>query len=309
MENNQQIDDIIRRALAEDLGSSGDITTLATISPIVKASADFLAKADGVLAGLQIANRVFQIIDPQLTVHWTKYEGDHIKKGEYFGRVSGSARSILVGERLALNLLQRMSGIATATAAMVQQIKKYAPTSKTQILDTRKTVPGLRYLDKLAVKAGGGSNHRFGLYDMVLIKDNHISAAGGITQAITQVQKYLTQISKNKNKTEVIPIEVEAQTLDEVREVLRVGGVDRILLDNMVKISIDKDNGSRIIDISMLREAVQIIGGKFKTEASGNVTVETVGPIASSGVDFISSGALTHSVLALDISLKIKQKL
>lgn len=286
----QSIDELILLALREDVGS-GDVSTNATIAPETQAEGRFLAKADGVLAGKFVAERVFALVDEALQVEWTANDGDFLTKGTYFGTVKGKARSLLVAERLALNLMQRMSGIATATQLMVEAVKPH----HAQILDTRKTVPGLRFLDKWAVKIGGGTNHRIGLFDMVMIKDNHITASGSITNAIQAARAYLFA-----NQIEV-PIEVETRTLAEVDEVLSVGGIDRIMLDNMTKVLSD---GS--FDVSMLQEAVAKIDKRFPTEASGNVTLERVNQIAATGVDYISSGALTHSVIALDISLKIK---
>lgn len=280
------LDILLKRALAEDVGD-GDVTTLATIPAEQRGEAHFLAKADGVLAGLAVAERVFAAVDSHLEVSWAANDGAQATKGLLFGTVSGSARSILTAERLALNLMQRMSGIATLASRMA---KAAYPA---RILDTRKTAPGLRLLDKWAVIIGGGSNHRIGLYDMVLIKDNHIASAGSIEKAILATHKYLD--AQNLS----LPIEIETRTLAEVDEVMRVGQVDRVLLDNMVT----RDGPA--IDTSMLEEAIRRIDGQFQTEASGNVTLETVSAIGKTGVDFISSGALTHSVTALDISLKI----
>ena len=284
----KHISALIDNALTEDLGA-GDVTTASTIPPDTKATASFLAKEAGTLAGLYIAQRVFHAIDPVLEVFWSKTDGDSVDKAEVFGTVIGSAHVILSGERLALNILQRMSGIATATHHMVHAAAPF----NARILDTRKTVPGLRLLDKWAVKLGGGDNHRIGLYDMILIKDNHIAAAGGIQQAIKAAQQFRTQHDAN------LEIEVETRTLEEVEEALMTGGIDRLLLDNMVYI----DEGE--INTFMLEQAVQMVNGRYVTEASGNVTLDTVPAIAATGVDFISSGALTHSVKALDISLKI----
>ena len=280
------LDALITRALAEDVGT-GDVTTLATIPEACRADAHFLAKEDGVVAGLAVAERVFAAVDGTLKVRWTAADGDSVPAHTVFGTVEGKARAILTAERLALNLMQRMSGIATAAHRMAGAARPAT------ILDTRKTAPGLRLLDKWAVRLGGAANHRVGLYDMVLIKDNHIAAAGGIEAAIHATHIYLHAHHLT------LPIEIEARTLDEVDEVLRVGGVDRGLLDNMVH------RHGEGFDTARLAEAVQRIGGRFETEASGNVTLETVPAIAATGVDFISSGALTHSVHALDISLKI----
>ena len=281
------IDALIDRALAEDVGS-GDVTTLATIPAERRATATFLAKESGVLAGLAVAERVFAALSPEIVIRWDAADGDAVAAGTRFGTVTGPARAILVGERLALNLMQRMSGIATATRAMADAA------GDATILDTRKTVPGLRVLDKWAVRLGGGTNHRVGLYDMFLVKDNHIAAAGSIRAAIEAARAYRAEHAPD------LAIEIETRTLAEVDEVLAVGGVDRVLLDNMVEVG---DDG--LVDVTMLAEAVRRVDGAFETEASGNVTLATVPAIAATGVDFISSGALTHSVRALDISLKI----
>ncbi len=287
---------LLRQALDEDLGT-GDVTTEATIPSETQATAYFLAKADGVLAGLQVAERVFALMDPAVEITWTQQDGDAVTTGTTFGTVTGPARALLIGERLALNLMQRMSGIATATRRMVDAVGPHP----TRILDTRKTVPGLRYLDKAAVALGGGKNHRIGLFDMILIKDNHIAAAGGIRPAIRAAQAYRIQQDRP-----TLYIEIETRTLDEVDEVLDVwaetnGNIERVLLDNMAQM---QEDGT--LDTSMLQEAVQRIDGRIATEASGNVTLGTVPAIAATGVDFISSGALTHSVTALDISMKIR---
>lgn len=284
----QELTALIERALTEDIGQ-GDVTTESTIPLDTRATASFLAKEAGTLAGLYVAQRVFHALDPVLEVFWSKTDGHTVEKGEVFGTVIGSAHAILSGERLALNLMQRMSGIATATHHMVHAAAPFGA----RILDTRKTVPGLRVLDKWAVKLGGGENHRIGLFDMILIKDNHIASAGGIQQAIMAAQQYRTARDSS------LEIEVETRTLEEVQDAIDTGGIDRLLLDNMVVV--DGDN----IDTSMLEQAVQMIDGRYATEASGNVTLKTVPAIAATGVDFISSGALTHSVKALDVSLKV----
>ncbi|XP_024027583.1 nicotinate-nucleotide pyrophosphorylase [carboxylating], chloroplastic isoform X3 [Morus notabilis] len=260
---------VIKLALAEDAGDRGDVTSLATIPQDAEVEAHFLAKEDGVVAGIALAEMVFHEVDPSLKVEWSRKDGDSIQKGLKFGKVYGTAYSIIVAERVALNFIQRMSGIATLTKVLI----------------------------------GGGRNHRMGLFDMVLIKDNHISAAGGVTNAVRAVYMYL---EKNNLKMEV---EVETRTLDEVHEVLNYASqtktsLTRIMLDNMV---VPLPNGD--VDVSMLKEAVKLINGRFETEASGNVTLETVHRIGGTGVTYISSGALTHSVKALDISLKIDTEL
>lgn len=281
------IDALIDRALAEDVGS-GDVTTLATVPAGQAAAAYFLAKQDGVLAGLGVAERVFAALSHEVVVMWSATDGDAVTDGTRFGTVEGPARALLTGERLALNLMQRMSGIATATRRMVD-----AAAGGATILDTRKTAPGLRTFDKWAVRLGGGQNHRTGLYDMILVKDNHIAAAGGVREAVEAARSY-----RAKHDPSLL-IEVETRTLDEVDELLGIGVVDRVLLDNMVRVD------GETVDVSMLAEAVRRIDGQLQTEASGNVTLATVPAIAQTGVDYISSGALTHSVVALDISLKI----
>jgi nicotinate-nucleotide pyrophosphorylase (carboxylating) len=292
--HSENIDEILRRALSEDIGS-GDVTTEATIDPDARASGEFRVKAAGVISGTAIVARVFALLHQSTHIDWDVSDGDHVVPGAVLGRLSGNARAILTGERTALNILQRMSGIATATSNLVAAVKG----SGTVILDTRKTAPGLRVLDKLAVRAGGGSNHRWGLDDMVLIKDNHIVSAGGIVQAITRARRMLTERQEPNLK-----IEVEARTLDEVREVIHhleaTGDPGRIMLDNMAHLTSEGR-----IDTTILREAIDIVGGRLETEASGNVTVETAPAIAAAGVDFISSGSLTHSVIALDISLDL----
>jgi len=274
----------IAAALAEDAGGVGDITTLATISPATSAEAQLLAKADGVLAGQALADAVLAAVDPALKAEWRVLDGGRLRRGDVFATFRGSAHSILVAERVVLNFMQRMSGIATATAAMV------AAARPARILETRKTAPGLRLLDKWAVLIGGGENHRMGLYDMVMIKDNHIAAAGGITAAVARTAEWLAAHGRSGT-----PVEVEAATLEDVAEALRgCGGggcVTRIMLDNM--------------DCATMAAAVALVGDLAETEASGNVTLERVPLIAATGVTFISSGALTHSVQALDISLNI----
>lgn len=280
--------DLVGRALEEDIGS-GDVTTAATVPRSTQAEARFVAKEDGVLAGRRVAELVMHQIDDRLEFSWTRGDGETIYDGTTFGMVRGDAASILSAERLALNFMQRMSGIATETRRYVDAVRGHG----TRILDTRKTAPGLRMLDKWAVKLGGGENHRIGLFDMILIKDNHIAAAGGIENAIASAREYAG--------SRMLKIEVETRTLDEVQAVVEHVGVDMILFDNMVNIG----TGGRI-DVSRLREAVDLVGGRMETEASGNVTLQTVEAIARTGVNYISSGALTHSVRALDISLQMQ---
>lgn len=265
-----------------------------------QASASFVAKADGVIAGLYVATVVFEKVHKDVDMTWMVNDGDTVKAGQVLGVASGPAHGILVGERIALNYMQRMSGIATQTAAMVKAI---GCCTRTRLLDTRKTVPGLRLLDKWAVKIGGGENHRIGLYDMMMIKDNHIAAAGSLQKAVHAAEEYMQ--AKNIRR----PLEVETRTIEEVNEVLEVidaspdsSMVTRIMLDNMAT---KKDDGS--VDVSMLEEALRLIGDRHvETEASGNVTLGTIRHIAKTGVQFISTGSITHSVTALDISLLIQ---
>lgn len=271
------IEQIIRNALAEDIGS-GDVTTLGTIAADARLRGQFLAKADGVVAGLAVVQQVFALLDPGVNIVWHLREGGTVTRGEVIGTIQGPGRAILSGERVALNLMQRMSGIATLTRQYVAAVDG----TRAVIMDTRKTVPGLRILDKWAVRLGGGQNHRFGLFDMALIKDNHIAAAGSITAAVAGVRA---------SDSQQRPIEVEVTNLAQLEEALALH-VDRIMLDNM--------------NLQQMAEAVRITGGRIPLEASGNVNLETVAAIAATGVDYISSGALTHSVQALDISLDVQ---
>ena len=287
------LDETIRRALAEDVGS-GDVTTLATVAADTPAEARLQAKEDGVVAGLEVAARVFAAVDADVTVRWQAEDGAVVNEGKVVGTLSGPAHSLLTGERLALNFLQRMSGIATATARFVKAARPHGA----KILDTRKTAPGLRPLDKWAVRLGGGANHRLGLFDLILIKDNHIVAAGSIEAALEAARTHRAARAPN------LKIEIETRTLEEVRAVVGAhqqhGGVDFVLLDNMARAQPDGT-----ITTDRLREAVELVGGQIETEASGNVTLETVPAIAATGVDAISSGRLTHSVRALDLSMEI----
>ncbi|KAL3830803.1 hypothetical protein ACJIZ3_019605 [Penstemon smallii] len=288
---------VIQLALSEDAGDRGDVTCKATIPIEMEVEAHFLAKEDGIVAGIALAEMVFKEVDPSLKVEWYRKDGDSVHKGLQFGKVHGRAHSIVVAERVVLNFMQRMSGIATLTKAMADAA------SPAYILETRKTAPGLRLVDKWAVLIGGGQNHRMGLFDMIMIKDNHISIAGGIKNALKSVDLYLEQNNLQMG------VEVETRTLEEVNQVLNYASTNktsltRIMLDNMVVPLSNSD-----VDTSMLKEAVDLINGKFETEASGNVTLETVHKIGQSGVTYISSGALTHSVKALDISLKIDTEL
>ena len=274
------LENIIRNALIEDVGD-GDITTLATISGDIYGKGEFLVKGKGIIAGLDFLLTFFKVADPDLKFEKYIQDGSHVNYGQIAAAVSGKAASMLTLERTALNFLQRMSGIATMTGLFVEKIKH----TKAKILDTRKTVPVLREIDKLAVKIGVGSNHRIGLYDMFLIKDNHIAVAGSITKAVQACKDF------NSRKNISCKIEVETTNLEEVKEALQCTP-DFIMLDNF--------------DIEEMRRAVKIINGKCLIEASGGIDLNTIKEIAETGVDFISVGALTHSVKALDISLEIK---
>jgi nicotinate-nucleotide pyrophosphorylase (carboxylating) len=274
-----EVQQIIRHALSEDIGS-GDVTSLATIPADTYLEGQFLVKAAGVIAGLEIAGQVFVEVDPTIVFAPLVDEGSRVDVGDVVARVTGRGPGILTAERVALNFLQRMSGIATATRRYVKAVEG----TRAKILDTRKTVPGLRPLDKLAVRLGGGANHRIGLYDMVLIKDNHIQAAGGITEAVRRVRA----------QTSELPIEVEVESLEQLDEAL-ASQVDRIMLDNM--------------SLVMMRTAVERAGGRVELEASGGITLDDVAQVAETGVDLISVGALTHSVHALDISLDLTMNL
>jgi nicotinate-nucleotide pyrophosphorylase (carboxylating) len=275
----QYIHHFIAGALAEDIGD-GDHTSLATIPGNTIGKAKLLVKDSGILAGVELAVEIFRQVDNSLKVNVFLNDGAAIKPNDIVLEVGGDVKSILTAERLVLNCMQRMSGIATKTHEIVELLKG----TKAKILDTRKTTPGLRYLEKWAVKIGGGVNHRFGLYDMILIKDNHVDYSGGIKQAICNTHQYL----QGKNKK--LAIEIEVRNLDELEQVLQTGGVDRILLDNF--------------NFNNLREAVKRINGRFTTEASGGITIDNIKQYAECGVDYISVGALTHSVKSLDLSLK-----
>lgn len=275
----QLIHQFIKNALTEDIGD-GDHTSLSTIPAETQGKAKLIIKEAGILAGIELAIEIFKEVDADLKVDVLLHDGVEVKVGDIALTVAGSTHAILIAERLVLNCMQRMSGIATTTHRIVSLLKD----TKTKILDTRKTTPGLRYLEKWAVRIGGGVNHRIGLYDMILIKDNHVDYAGGIANAITAAQKYLADQNKN------LQIEIEVRNLEELKQVLAIGGVNRIMLDNF--------------SFENLRAAVALIGGKFTTEASGGITEANVAAYAACGVDFISMGALTHSVKSLDMSLK-----
>jgi nicotinate-nucleotide pyrophosphorylase (carboxylating) len=277
----ESIKAFIDAALLEDVGP-GDHSSLATVPPTVQGKGKLLVKDDGILAGVAMAERIFRQVNPNLRLEFFKADGDGVKKGDIAFEVNGSAQSILTAERLVLNCMQRMSGIASYTHRLCGMIE--GTTAK--LLDTRKTTPNFRLMEKWAVAIGGGQNHRYALYDMIMLKDNHVDMAGGIAKAIGLANAYVKQIGKK------IKIEVETRSLEEVKEVLEVGGVDVIMLDNF--------------PIEELREAVHLIHGRYKTEASGGITEATLRSVAQTGVDYISVGALTHSVKSLDLSLKTK---
>jgi nicotinate-nucleotide pyrophosphorylase (carboxylating) len=275
----KSIKEFIKSALKEDVGD-GDHSALACIPEKKQSKAHLLIKDDGVLAGVEMAEKIFHQFDPTLKLNLKMKDGSPMKKGDIAFEVEGSARSILTTERLVLNCMQRMSGIATYTRYLNSLISN----TKAQLLDTRKTTPNFRIAEKWAVTIGGGKNHRFGLYDMIMLKDNHIDYAGSIRQAIKDTQKYLKKIDKQ------LQIEVETRSLEEVKEVIETGGVNVIMLDNMMP--------------SVMKEAVALIKGQYKTEASGGIMENNIAEVADCGIDFISIGALTHSVKSKDMSLK-----
>jgi nicotinate-nucleotide pyrophosphorylase (carboxylating) len=277
---NSVLREFILRSLSEDLGD-GDHTSLACIPASAFGKAKLLIKEKGVLAGIRVAAELFKTIDKNLKLEVVLEDGAHVVQGDIAFFLSGPQQSILKSERLVLNIMQRMSGIATSTYEYACQLKGL----KTKILDTRKTTPGLRFLEKEAVRIGGGMNHRMGLFDMIMLKDNHIDYAGGIENAIVRTSEYL-----KKNRLDLL-VEIEARNLDDVRTILSVGGVDRIMLDNF---SLDET-----------KAAVKLISGKFETESSGGINLGTVRAYAECGVDFISVGALTHHIKSLDMSLKV----
>lgn len=275
----QLIDELIDLAFAEDIGD-GDHTTLCCIPDTAMGKSRLLIKEPGILAGVEIARKIFHRFDPDLKMTVYIEDGTAVKPGDVAFVVEGRVQSLLQTERLMLNTMQRMSGIATMTHRYVKKLEGL----HTRILDTRKTTPGMRMLEKEAVKIGGGVNHRIGLFDMILLKDNHVDFAGGIENAISRCHDYL------KAKGKDLKIEIEVRNLDELKEVMRVGGVDRIMLDNFSP--------------ELTREAVKIVGGKYEIESSGGITFDTIRDYAESGVDFVSVGALTHSVKGLDMSFK-----
>ena len=269
----------IKQWFAEDIGD-GDHSTLSCIPEDAMGAQKLIVKQPGVLAGVEVAKQIFAAFDPTLEVEQFLNDGDRVKPGDIAFIVRGKTRSLLQTERLMLNIMQRMSGIATRTAEYVKLLEG----TNTRVLDTRKTTPGLRYLEKMAVKIGGGTNHRFGLFDMVMLKDNHVDHAGSIVKAIDRTNEYL----KANNKS--LRIEIEVRNLDELQQVLNHGGVHRIMFDNFTP--------------ELTREAVKMVAGRYETESSGGITIDTIRSYAETGVDFISVGALTHSVSSLDLSFK-----
>lgn len=275
----EALDQFIHAAIAEDIGP-GDYSSLASIPSDKMGRARLIIKSNGIIAGVEMAKIIFQTFDKRLTVDVLKNDGEPIQKGDIALIVSGPSASILSAERLVLNCMQRMSGIASFTHRLTQKIIH----TQARLMDTRKTTPNFRLMEKWAVHIGGGVNHRFALYDMIMLKDNHVDFAGGISNAVRNTQKYLRENKLN------LKIEVETRNLQEVQEVLEVGGVDYIMLDNM--------------DYATMRKAVEMVDGKMSIEASGGITEETLAEVAECGVDFISMGALTYGAKALDMSLK-----
>ena len=273
------IDRLIDLSFAEDIGD-GDHTTLSCIPADAMGKSKLLIKEEGILAGIEVAKEVFRRFDPTLQVEVFINDGAHVKPGDVPMTVTGKVQSLLQTERLMLNIMQRMSGIATMTHKYVERLEG----TKTRVLDTRKTTPGMRILEKMAVKIGGGVNHRIGLFDMILLKDNHVDFAGGIDKAITRAKEYC------KEKGKDLKIEIEVRNFDELQQVLDLGGVDRIMLDNLTP--------------ENTRKAVEMVGGRYEIESSGGITFDTLRDYAECGVDFISVGALTHSVKGLDMSFK-----
>ncbi|MDE6409031.1 MAG: carboxylating nicotinate-nucleotide diphosphorylase [Muribaculaceae bacterium] len=273
------IDQLLDLAFAEDLGD-GDHTTLSTIPADAMGRSRLIIKEDGILAGVDIAEKVLHKVDPSIKMDIFIHDGEEVKKGDVAFTAEGPVRSLLIAERTMLNIMQRMSGVATMTRKYQDELKGL----HTRVLDTRKTTPGMRMLEKEAVKIGGGTNHRIGLFDMILIKDNHIDFAGGIEKAIQRADDYCRESGKD------LKIEVEVRSLDDIRRVLAHGGVDRIMFDNFTP--------------ELTKEAVALVGGKVETESSGGITLENLRQYGEAGVDFISVGALTHSVKGLDMSFK-----
>jgi nicotinate-nucleotide pyrophosphorylase (carboxylating) len=277
--NQELLHAIIENAVREDIGD-GDHTSLATIKKATNGKAHLLVKESGILAGVEVGLEVFRHIDPKLSIEVLISDGISVKPGDIVLTVIGSVHSILQAERLVLNIMQRMSGIATITNQYTEKLSGL----KTKVIDTRKTTPGLRILEKEAVRIGGGGNHRMGLYDMILIKDNHIDFAGGIENALSETQKYLKTTGRD------LKIEIEARSLKDVEKIISIGGIQRIMLDNF--------------SVENTKKAVDIINGKYETESSGGITLDTLRAYAECGVDYISVGALTHHIKSLDLSLK-----
>lgn len=277
--NDQLIEELLALAYAEDIGD-GDHTTLSTIPADATGKSQLLIKEDGILSGVEVAQKVLHAIDPDIKIDVKICDGTRVKRGDVAFIASGKVRSLLIAERTMLNIMQRMSGVATMTAKYQDELKGL----KATVLDTRKTTPGMRILEKQAVVHGGGKNHRIGLFDMILIKDNHIDFAGGIEKAIKRAQDYCAANGKN------LKIEVEARSLDDIRRILKTGGVDRIMFDNFTP--------------ELTKEAVELVAGRTETESSGGITIDNLRAYGEAGVDFISVGALTHSVKGLDMSFK-----
>ena len=275
----QAISQFIDQSLHEDVGD-GDHTSASSIPSEATGEAQLIIKGQGILAGMELAEKIFHQINPHLELKILLHDGDRVKNGDIALRVKGSVHSILKAERLVLNCMQRMSGIATLTHELTEIIRG----TGARLLDTRKTTPNFRMMEKWAVAIGGGTNHRFGLFDMILLKDNHVDYAGGISKAIQSARNYLQKTGKN------LPIEIETRNLQEVQEALQTGGIDRIMLDNM--------------PVDMIKEALAMINKQYQTEASGGITRESILEIARTGVDYISVGALTHSIKSMDMSLK-----
>ncbi len=277
--HNKILRDFISGCLREDIGD-GDHSSIASVPYEASGRARLLVKEKGILSGCRVAGEVFGIVDRELKFDPFINDGSKISPGDIVFHVSGRIHSILKSERLVLNIMQRMSGIATSTSLYAEKLKGL----KTKVLDTRKTTPGMRFLEKEAVRTGGGMNHRMGLYDMIMLKDNHIDYAGGIENAVLKTRDYLSRSKKD------LKVEIEARNLDDVRKILEIGGVNRIMLDNF--------------SLSDTGEAVRLIGGRYETESSGGITLETIRAYAECGVDYISAGALTHHIKSLDMSLK-----
>lgn len=279
MNSNEYIEKLIDLAIAEDIGD-GDHSSLSCIPQNATGSVKLMFKQKGVVAGIEIAAKIYERIDSKVEFTSLLSDGVEVSPGDFGFIAKGSVHTLLQAERIVLNVMQRMSGIATQTRRYVKEIEG----TNAKILDTRKTTPGMRILDKLAVKIGGGYNHRMGLFDMIMLKDNHIDFAGGIEQAIKKANEYLKQTGKS------LPIEVETRSLDDIKKVLSFGGVTRVMFDNF--------------SVEQTREAVELVNGKFETESSGGITLETIRGYAETGVDYISVGALTHQIKSLDMNLK-----